>query len=326
MIDRFAAYATPASNDSLLEELDISKNWFSSFGFLELLDLALVILILCALCLHLQSRRAGRMLLGGLFVVILLWGVRLIGFPILSAFASELFSMFLLVILILFHDELREVLRMIGCLPERIVSGVKRLWTRGHSRVSEKTAIMIDELCDAVAIMAEEHTGALIVLKRSCGVDEYTSKGKPLDAEVNSSLIRTVFYNGSPLHDGAMIIKKGRISAAGCQLPAADPGELDDSLGERHKAAIGISERTDAVVVVVSEETGIISVALGDKMKRQYRIEELREELTEFLGNYNTKLASWSDRDADARIATVRKQKKPPKEQSSAESGPVNPK
>jgi diadenylate cyclase len=154
-----------------------------------------------------------------------------------------------------------------------------------------------------------------MVLRRASGLREYTAKGKILNAEVSSALIRTIFYNGSPLHDGAMIIENGRIRATGCQLPPADPEGLDDSLGERHKAAIGISECTDAVAVVVSEETGTISIALGDELKRGYSREELHTELTALLGNYNTKLVDWEE-GSSLTVSTVRKHKKPEKEKT----------
>ena len=317
MIRRFMYNTLSNSSDALLGELEKPQEWFSGFGLLEALDIVLVVAAFFALGLYLMRRRAGKMILGGVFVAVLLFCCILIGFPILSAFANGIFSVFLIVLLVLYHDEIRDILRLIGCIPEKIVSFIKK---RSAPGISKKTATMIDELCDAAVQMSESRTGALIVLKRASGLREYTIKGRILNAEVSSALIRTVFYNGSPLHDGAMVIENGRIRATGCQLPPADPEGLDDSLGERHKAAIGISECTDAVVVVVSEETGTISIALGDELKRGYRYDELHAELTALLGNYNTKLEDWSE-GSSLTVSTVRNQKKPDKEKKPGGEG-----
>lgn len=316
MFSRYISYAAALPNDSLLGELEDPGSWFSKIGPLAVFDLILVAVILIGLTVYLMRRRAGKMIMGGFFVLLFLWVCTLIGLPILSAFARGVSSVFLIVLLVVFHSEIRDILRQIGCLPEKLASVVRK---RGSSAASKKTARVIDEVCDAVALMSESKTGALIVLKRASGLREYTIKGRVLNAEVSSALIRTVFYNGSPLHDGAMVIENGRIRATGCQLPPADPEGLDDSLGERHKAAIGISECTDAVAVVVSEETGTISIALGDELKRGYSREELHAELTLLLSNYNTKLEDWGD-GSSLTVSTMKKHRKPEKEKGQRES------
>lgn len=289
-------------------------DWFAGFGLLEVVDLILLTVILLGLGFYLMRRRAGKMILGGLYVTVLLAVAVALGLPILSAFAEAIFSIFLLVILLLYHEEIRDILRQIGCFPERIFYFFKKHSAHG---ISKKTATVIEEVCDAAVQMSLQHTGALIVLKRAGGLREYTSKGRVMNAEVSSALIRTVFYTGSPLHDGAMIIENGRIRAAACQLPPADPQGLDDSLGERHKAAIGISECTDAVALVVSEETGTISIALGNGMKRGYNREELYAELELLLGNYNTRLDDWNE-GSQILSSSDLKQKKPAKEDKNA--------
>jgi diadenylate cyclase len=312
MLQNMQSSAMNSQVDPLVGNIANPQTWFSNIGFLEIVDLVLTIGILIALCFYLMRRRAGKMILGGGFVFAFLTAAILLGFPFLGAFAKNVFSFFLLVLLIIFHDEIRDVLRQIGCIPEKIGAFFKK---RSAPGISKKTGHVIDEVCDAAAQMSESRTGALMVLRRASGLREYTAKGKILNAEVSSALIRTIFYNGSPLHDGAMIIENGRIRATGCQLPPADPEGLDDSLGERHKAAIGISECTDAVAVVVSEETGTISIALGDELKRGYSREELHTELTALLGNYNTKLVDWEE-GSSLTVSTVRKHKKPEKEKT----------
>ena len=313
VLQRFTKLVSQAPTDSIRGDLENPQDWFAGFGFLEVLDLILVAAILVGLVLYLMNRRAGKMILGGFFITLALGICYLIGFPILSAFAEGVFSVFLVVLLILFHDELREIMREIGCIPEKIASFFKKRTAHGISR---KTARVIDEVCDAVAQMSASHTGALIVLRRASGLREYSTKAQIINAEVNSALIRNVFFDKSPLHDGAMIIEGGKIHAASCQLPPADPEGIDASLGERHKAALGISGCTDAVVVVVSEQTGTISIALADEMKRGYSKEELHAELTTLLGNYNAKLEDWGE-GSSLTFSTVRKHKKPEKEKSS---------
>ncbi len=280
MLQRLQFLAAQAPNDPLRNDLENPQDWFTGFGFLEVLDLILVVAILFGLVLYLMNRRAGKMILGGFFLTLALGVCYFIGFPILSAFSEGVFSVFLVVLLVLFHDELREIMREIGCIPEKIGSFFKKRSAHGISR---KTARVIDEVCDAAAKMSASRTGALMVLRRASGLREYAAKGQILNADVNSALIRTVFFDKSPLHDGAMIIEGGKIHATSCQLPPADPEGIDASLGERHKAALGISGCTDAVVVVVSEQTGTISIAENASLERGFNSITLTQRLRDRL-------------------------------------------
>ena len=120
----------------------------------------------------------------------------------------------------------------------------------------------------ACEVMSREHVGALIVFARTSVVDEYTKTGTAIDAQLSEQLLRNIFFKNSPLHDGAMIIRDGRVAAAGCVLPLSDSHRLSADLGTRHRAGVGMSEASDAVVVIVSEENGTISVAVGGMLKR----------------------------------------------------------
>ena len=293
------------------EDMSLPSEWYAGgFGLAEILDLVLMTAILAGLAMYLVHRRAGKMILGGFFVVVLMVLAIVCDFPILGGVSKEILSIPLLVLLILYHDEVRDILRQIGCFPQKLTATIRKIRSPG---ISKKMEVTIDEVCDAANRMSESKTGALMVLKRAGGLKEYMENATFLNAEVQSHLLCTIFYNGSPLHDGAVIIEGNRIRAARCQLPSANPEGLDPSLGERHKAAVGMSVSTDAVVVVVSEETGIISIVMGGMMKRGCDKDDLREELTRLLGNYASRVSAWGDNAAwvSAQVEKTKKHEKP---------------
>jgi len=177
-------------------------------------------------------------------------------------------------IVILFYPELRHALEEFG----------PRFWRRGLSLLNrEDVTDIIAVVCAAVALLSAKRAGALIVFERQTGLDETIATGTPLDAAVTVELLDTLFYKGTALHDGAVIIRNGRIVAAGCVLPLTDRPKVDAAIHTRHKAALGMSENSDAVVVVVSEETGTISLAIDGKLQRGLNEEKLQERLTRLL-------------------------------------------
>lgn len=177
-------------------------------------------------------------------------------------------------IVILFYPELRHALEEFG----------PRFWRRGLSLLNrEDVTEVIGVVCSAVVLLAAKRVGALIVFERQTGLDEIIATGTPLDAAVSVELLDTLFYKGTALHDGAVIIRNGRVVAAGCVLPLTDRPKVDAAIHTRHKAALGMSENSDAVVVVVSEETGTISLAIDGKLARGLPEEKLRERLTRLL-------------------------------------------
>lgn len=293
------------------KDMPLPSEWYDGgFGVAEIFDLVLVTAILVGLAMYLVHRRAGKMILGGFFVTALMVIAIVCDFPILGGVSSEILSIPLIVLLVLYHDEIRDILRQVGCFPQKLTATVRKIRSPGISKKMEAT---IDEVCDAASRMSEGKTGALMVLKRAGGLKEYMENATFLNAEVQSHLLCTIFYNGSPLHDGAVIIEGNRIRAARCQLPSANPEGLDPSLGERHKAAVGMSISTDAIVVVVSEETGIISIVMGGMMKRGCDKEDLRDELTRLLGNYASRVSTWGDNSAwvSAQVEKAKKHEKP---------------
>ena len=177
-------------------------------------------------------------------------------------------------IVILFYPELRHALEEFG----------PRFWSRSLSLLNrEDVSGMILAVVQTVTLLSAKRVGALVVFERRTGLDEVIQTGVALDATVTVELLDTIFYKGSALHDGALVIRHGRIVAAGCILPLTDRPKLEAAVHTRHKAALGMSENSDAVVVVVSEETGTISIALDGKLIRGLREETLRERLTTLI-------------------------------------------
>ena len=165
-----------------------------------------------------------------------------------------------LALVILFQPEIRRVLDHMGSMRIRKLFGMQK--------TEAEMAPVVAQTVMACEVMSREKVGALIVFAREARLDEYSKTGTTIDGQVSEQLIRNIFFVKAPLHDGAMIIRDGRIAAAGCVLPLSDSNRLSADLGTRHRAGVGMSEASDAVVVIVSEETGTISVAVGGMLKR----------------------------------------------------------
>ena len=183
----------------------------------------------------------------------------------------------LVVVVVLFQPEIRSILEKLGR------SGIKAFTLAKSDGENESTQKTIDTVCKAAISMQNTKTGALIIIERKTMLNEIAVSGTIVDAAPSVNLINNIFFKNSPLHDGAMIIRNNRVYAASCILPLTQTIDIDSALGTRHRAAIGISEICDAAVVVVSEETGNISMALGGKIKRNFTEELLRKELSDLL-------------------------------------------
>ena len=183
-----------------------------------------------------------------------------------------------IVLVILFHPEIRDVLGKVG---SGSMSGVMNFGDQKKKRQQYSKAI--DEICVAVADLSRTKTGALIVISRTTKLDEITETGIVINADVNSFLLRNIFVDKAPLHDGAVVIDESRIVAAACLLPLTRRTDIDADLGTRHRAAVGMSETSDAIVIVVSEETGTISIAYDCTLTRDYNAESLRPFLKQKL-------------------------------------------
>ena len=223
---------------------------------------------------------------------------------------SKFYQVGLIAIIIMFQPELRLALENIGNAP---ISNIKHI--ANDTKTNSYIISAIDTITETACSLSMEKTGALIVIERDTKLGEHIRTGTLINAQLSPQLLKNVFFNKAPLHDGAVIIRAHRIFAAGCFLPLSTQEDIVQDLGTRHRAAIGMSEASDAVVIVVSEETGTISIALGDELKRGYSKEELHAELTALLGNYNTKLEDWEE-GSSLTVSTVRKHKKPEKEKT----------
>ena len=192
---------------------------------------------------------------------------------------NQFLSIGLLALGILFQPELRRIL-------ERLGSGRFARILSGDTQKEAATDTVITQVALAVKVMSESKTGALMVFERHSNLSEYMNTGTLIHADISSELIRNIFFEPAPLHDGAVIIREGRIAAAGCMLPLSNNNTLSHDMGMRHRAAIGISEHSDAVVAVVSEETGAISVAINGMIKRHLDVATFEEILkSELLQN-----------------------------------------
>jgi diadenylate cyclase len=241
-----------------------------------LVELALIGFVVYWFVNFLEGTRGERLFRGVIFLVVtgslvLTFLVRHYGFERLQYLYSRFLVAILIIAVAAFQPEIRRALIRIG--------QPKFLWGSSHH-----LARVIEEIVSAVAECSASRTGAIIVIERQVALGEFISTGVTLEAHVTTELLRTIFYPGTPLHDMAVVIRGDRLVAARVQLPLAETGSHDKmSLGSRHRAAIGISAGSDAIVVVVSEETGIISITENGAMTRNISDSDLRNKLTQTM-------------------------------------------
>ncbi len=238
----------------------------------DLVEIALVTYVLYRLYQFMRGTIAVQIFFGIGALYLLQVIVRLLDMTILSKLFSYIGQVFVLALIILFQPEIRRLLLLLGQNPlvRRFVS------SPAHEE-------LIKEVVDAVEEMSENHIGALIVFERSTGLRSYIETGALIQAQPTRDLLVTIFQGQNPLHDGALIIQNRRIEAARCILPVSTSMNLSPKLGLRHRAAVGLTEQTDAFVVIVSEETGRISVAEDGRLTSNLSLSEFRTRLTEAL-------------------------------------------
>jgi len=245
----------------------------SQFRWIDALDIVIVAFVIYQIIRALRGTRAFQMLLG-LALLYLASRVSLrLGLLTVNWALSNLLGVWFLLILILFQPELRRALANMGRRGS--------LW-RAFSRYQE--AHMIDEVVRAVTALAAKRIGAIIVVERDTRLSDIVDSGTVVDAAVSRRLLEAIFYPHGPLHDGAVIISGDRVLVAGSLLPLSINPDLPKDLGTRHRAAAGVTEESDAIAVVVSEETGIISLAVGGDIVRNLDAATLRQRLSDVLG------------------------------------------
>ncbi len=234
------------------------------------LDILLVAILIYQVLVMIRGTRAAPML-GGLAAIAVIFYLARIGkLTTLNWMVTRLVPYVVFALIVVFQSEIRHVLADLG----------RRLsFLRGSSAEGDS----YDDIVLAANLFSQHQTGALIVIEREIGLRTHVESGVPLDARLSYDLLATIFRPSAPLHDGAVIVQKDRISAAACFLPLSMNPMLSTQLGTRHRAGIGITEETDAIAVIVSEETGAISLALGGKIERDLTVEHLRARLSSEL-------------------------------------------
>jgi len=226
----------------------------------DYLDIIVVAFLIYKLLPMLRTPSIMRIARTVLAIVVIAWVTDLAKLHTISFILNQFLAVGILAFVILFQPELRRMLDHLG--------NVKLRNFFGSSKPIQEMDAVIAQAVMACEIMSREKVGALIVFAREQRLEEYFKTGSQIDGQVSEQLIRNIFFPKASLHDGAMIIRDGRIAAAGCVLPLSDSVRLSADLGTRHRAGVGMSEASDAVVVIVSEETGTISVAVGGMLKR----------------------------------------------------------
>lgn len=258
--------------------LDKCGSVLSSFTFFNAIEILLLAIVFFLAFRFLKGRKAGALIVGILVCAILYLVSYVFEFKALHAIFGGVFEYGTIVVLIIFQPEIREALERIG---NGSINGIMSFSDRRKKK--ELYYNVIEHVCSAVKELSLESTGALIVIERTTILSDIIGTGIKINADVNSSLLRNLFYNRAPLHDGAVVISEGRIAAAGCFLTLTRRNDVDPDLGTRHRAAIGMSESSDAVIVVVSEETGCISVAHDCTLRRNMSVDEVRNFLMETI-------------------------------------------
>ena len=254
-------------------------NIFSTISIIDFIDIAIVAFVFYYVYKFIKERRAGKLAAGILILMLVLVVSQVLEMYALGFILTNVFQVGIIALIIVFQPELRSALEKVGEEPLKGLRNIGENKTRTSSQISAD----IGEITQAVCDMSLDKTGALIVIERSTKLGDIIKSGTLVNANINSFLIRNIFFNKAPLHDGAMVIRDGRIYSAGCFLPLSTNDDIIKDLGTRHRAAIGMSENSDAVVIVVSEETGTISIACEGHLHRNFSYNSLKTVLTKLL-------------------------------------------
>ncbi|MCR8850747.1 diadenylate cyclase CdaA [Rossellomorea sp. SC111] len=269
--------------------IDIFSDYSALDYVSDIVDILVVWFVIYKLIMLIKGTKAVQ-LLKGIFVIIIVRGLSSIfGLDTLGWMMEQALTWGFLAIIIIFQPELRRALEQLGR---------GRLFSRTGMQEEEEKEQMIESMTKAVSYMAKRRIGALLTLERETGMSDYIETGIPLDAKISSQLLINIFIPNTPLHDGAVIVQKNQIAAAACYLPLSESPFISKELGTRHRAALGVSEVTDSITIVVSEETGAISITKNGELHRDLSLERFREILTVELigGKTNASSTKWSFR------------------------------
>jgi len=242
---------------------------FQTFKLVDLLDILIIAFLIYQLLGFVNRTRAGQLAKGALIVMAVYLVANILNMRTVTWLLNSLLQVGLLTLVVLFQPEIRRALERMGQTDQwayRFFN--KNRYNDTSLKGAWRSAIIA--ICDAAERFSETKTGALIVLERNTNLSEIVRTGTPVNSAVNLEVLGTIFYEGTPLHDGAAIIEDGRIKAAGCVLPLSNNLDLGKDMGTRHRACLGIAENSDAIAIVVSEETGIISMAKNGVLMRHF--------------------------------------------------------
>lgn len=277
----------------MLEQIQVLGK---TIGILDIVDTGLVAYFIYRIYLMLKNTRAAALVKGLLVLAILVLASKWLNLHVINWILEKAMTMVMVALPVVFQPELRRALEQIGR---------GRLFRKAGELDEDELRDMIRAVSDAAMVMARRKVGALIVFERGVGLEERTETGVKIDGLVTSSLLLNIFEKDTPLHDGAVIIRGNRIIAASCLLPLTEARNLSQELGTRHRAAIGLSEQSDALVLVVSEETGTISIARNGEIYRYLQGDDVQEMLeagiivqqnTTVMQQAKEKLESWMKR------------------------------
>lgn len=254
--------------------LDIFTDYSALDYVSDIVDILVVWFVIYKLIMLIKGTKAVQ-LLKGIFVIIIVRGLSSIfGLDTLGWMMQQALTWGFLAIIIIFQPELRRALEQLGR---------GRLFSRSGMQEDEEQERIIESMTKAVSYMAKRRIGALLTLERETGMSDYIETGIPLDSKISSELLINIFIPNTPLHDGAVIVQKNQIAAAACYLPLSESPFISKELGTRHRAALGVSEVTDSITIVVSEETGAISITKNGELYRDLTLGRFKEILTNEL-------------------------------------------
>lgn len=257
--------------------LEKATKYLMTIGISDFVDIIIVAYLLYKFIWLARKSNFSNVAKGIVLIIVGLWLSEVLNLTMINYLLRKVLELGLIALLIIFQPELRRLLERLGS-------------TFSNGKALNGTAVndVITQTVDACMSMSETHTGALIIFERSVSLTHIISNGTIINSDVSAELLKNIFFKNAPLHDGAVIIRNMKIAAAGCVLPLTDRTNLNKELGTRHKAGIGMSEKSDAVVVIVSEETGAVSVAIDGMLKRHLTEESLSHILhTELVKEQN---------------------------------------
>lgn len=251
-----------------MEEIfKLAINTIQNISIWAIIDILVVAYIFYKGYMLIKETRAEQLLKGIVLIIVLIPISFILKLDMLYFILNKTLTIGVLSVVIIFQPEIRRALEHLGRSAFDELHGIED---------EEQRGIVVNEIVTAIDNLSQEKTGALLAIEQGTGLGEILSSGTLIDANITSNLLENIFFVNTPLHDGATVIRKDRIYSAGCVLPLTNNIRIDKKLGTRHRAAIGLSENSDAIVIVVSEETGIISLAINGRLTRNYDKEKLR--------------------------------------------------